>query len=260
VDGHRDLRALTRAIQAAGGDGTYTAYHAPRYAVALDLVRRHLPPGGGRVLDVGRSALTGLLHEHLGVPVDSLGFGPDGPTATGRHHELDLDDAQHPDRWRRDLGRYEVVVLAEVLEHLHTAPTLVLAFLSTLLAPNGVLLIQTPNALSLPKRIKPLLGIHPYEPIREDPREPGHFREYTLPELYDLARRTGFEVLHAATYNYFDLRHNRHTGATRPRWLEAAKMRLYGALPGPLRPGITLVLRWVGISEPVPVARPGRTS
>ena len=237
------VRELTRAIQAAAGEGSYASYHAPRYALVLDLVAGHLPASGGRVLDVGRSPLTDLLHERLGVPVDSLGFAAEGPTASGWHFAFDLDDTQHRERWRADLPAYEVVVFAEVLEHLHTAPTLVLAFLATLVAADGVLVIQTPNALSLPKRIKPLLGIHPYEAIREDPREPGHFREYTMGELRDLAHRTGFEVLHAATYNYFDLRHNRHTGATTPRWLEAAKWRFYGVLPGPLKPGITMVLR-----------------
>lgn len=237
------VRALTRAIQAGAEEGSYTSYHAPRYALALDLVGRHLPASGGRILDVGRSALTDLLHEHLEVPVDSLGFAAEGPTASGRHYAFDLNDALHRERWRADLPAYEVVVLAEVLEHLHTAPTLVLAFLGTLVAPGGVLIVQTPNALSLAKRVKPLLGIHPYEALREDWREPGHFREYTLRELRALGGRTGFDVVHAAIYNYFDLRHNRHTGAATRRWLEVAKMRLYSVLPGPLKPGVTMVLR-----------------
>ncbi|MDP9149663.1 MAG: hypothetical protein M3O36_06955 [Myxococcota bacterium] len=45
-------------------------------------------------------------------------------------------------------------MFAEVLEHLHTAPELVLAFLRRLLLPQGLLILQTPNAASLSKRIK----------------------------------------------------------------------------------------------------------
>jgi hypothetical protein len=54
------------------------------------------------------------------------------------------------------------IVFAEVIEHLFTAPELVLAYLHELLVPRGQLLLQTPNAASLRKRLKLALGRNPF--------------------------------------------------------------------------------------------------
>ena len=84
------------------------------------------------------------------------------------------------------------MVFAEVIEHLHTSPLHSLNFVRGLVAESGVVILQTPNAVSLPKRLKVLGGRNPYEQIRADPSNPGHFREYTLRELEGYARETGF--------------------------------------------------------------------
>src|SRR5205823_6516869 len=109
--------------------------------------------------------------------------------------QFDLNDAQSEDTWRRDIPRYDVVVMAEVIEHLYTAPELVLGFLKTLVADNGLVIIQTPNAAALSKRLKLLFGRNPYELIRVDTTNPGHFREYTSRELIRIAEGAGFEVV-----------------------------------------------------------------
>ena len=136
--------------------------------------------------------------------------------------------------------------MAEVLEHLHTAPSLVLAFVKTLLADNGLLVLQTPNAASLPKRIKLLLGRNPFDMIRTDPKNPGHFREYTRRELSALAADLGFRVEECAMSFYFDARFaHRASGeaAGRRLVLGTAKNLIYRFLPAPLREGITMVWR-----------------
>ena len=229
------------------GDEGYFAYHAPRYAFLLDLLARYGIGPRSTLLDIGPSRLTVLIREHLGIAADSLGFGEDGDSlAGGRHYGFDLNQAQSPESWRRDLPRYDFVVMAEVLEHLHTAPALVLAFVKTLLMDDGVLVLQTPNAASLSKRIKLLLGRNPYEMIRMDPQNPGHFREYTRKELSALAADLGFRVEEQATSFYFDARFaHRASGeaAGKRRVLGTAKNLIYRALPAPLREGITMVWR-----------------
>lgn len=233
------------------GDQGYVAYHAPRYAFLLDLLRRHgAHPGGdtaSTLLDIGPSRLTSLLRERLGAEVDTLGFGEDGASpGGGRHFGFDLNQAQWPELWRRDLPRYDFVVMAEVLEHLHTAPALVLAFVKTLLAENGLLVLQTPNAASLPKRIKLLLGRNPFDMIRADPRNPGHFREYTRKELTALAADLGFRVEECAMAFYFDARFAHGASgeaAGRRRLIGSSKNLVYRLLPSPLREGITMVWR-----------------
>ena len=246
----RAVNELARTIRADAAADPYACYHAPRYAVALELVRPFVQAGRSRVLDVGPSRLTALLHSHFQVVVDSLGFEVEGPTPTGRHYHFDLNLAQEEASFRTDLPGdgtdlpgYDLVVLAEVIEHLHTSPKLVLTFLRRWLAPSGVLLIQTPNAVALTKRLKLLVGRHPYEKIRENAMNPGHFREYTAGELREYATLAGFDVLHCRHYNYFDCRFSGHAGSRTPRWIEAVKYAALHAVPPSLKPGISLVLR-----------------
>jgi SAM-dependent methyltransferase len=231
------------------GDEGYFAYHAPRYAFLLDLLGRQGAGPGSTLLDIGPSRLTELIREQLGITADSLGFGEDGDSrGGGRHFQFDLNQAQSPEDWRRDLPRYDFVVMAEVLEHLHTAPELVLAFVKSLLKDHGILILQTPNAASLSKRIKLLLGRNPYERIRTDLTNPGHFREYTRKELKALAADLGFRVEEQATSFYFDARFaHRASGeaAGKRRVLGTAKNLIYPLLPAPLREGITLVWKAV---------------
>jgi trans-aconitate methyltransferase len=228
-----------------GADTGYLAFHAPRYAFLLRLLRELGVGKQTRILDIGPSPLTELVQRTFGAAVDTLGFGSERRDASGSHFEFDLNRTQDAASWRRDLPAYDVVVMAEVIEHLHTAPELVLQFVRTLVAPDGVLILQTPNAASLTKRIKLLLGSNPAERLREDVTNPGHYREYTLAELRALAAALCFRVEREVTAYYFDARYAHHeSGSARPRPLiGAVKNVAYGLFPKPLREGVTMVWR-----------------
>jgi hypothetical protein len=116
-----------------------------------------------------------------------------------------------------------------VIEHLYTAPELVLAFVKRLLKPGGFLVVQTPNAVALEKRVVMLRGANPFEMIRPSRDNPGHFREYTIHELRALAARVGLEVDGAELQDYF----NSQPGYARllARWKKS------------FRQGITIVYR-----------------
>jgi cyclopropane fatty-acyl-phospholipid synthase-like methyltransferase len=237
---------LHDAAAIRGEDQGYVAYHAPRYAFLLELLAKYRLRSGSTLLDIGPSRLTSLIRERFGACVDSLGFGEDATRPEGRHFAFDLNLAQRPESWRRDLPRYDFVVMAEVLEHLYTSPQLVLGFVKTVLADGGVLLIQTPNAASLPKRIKLLMGRNPFEMIRADAQNPGHFREYTRKELSRLAAGLGFEVEECSLAFYFDARFaHQESGvaAGRHALLGSIKNVVYNILPTPFREGITMVWR-----------------
>ena len=245
----------------------YRAFHAPRYRYLLKVVERHLPAGNNGVLDVGLSPFTEILRPKLGRPIDTLGLEPRGrepfsisayghdqepklkkaPDPQSRHFQFDLDALGDPRAPRPALPRYGVIVFAEVIEHLHTSPLLSLVFFREHLMDGGILVVQTPNAASLGKRVKLLAGMNPYEMIREDRSNPGHFREYTARELRRLAARAGFVVVNLDRQFYFDARHADHAedggaGASRPL-IGALKNVVYPLLPPFLREGITLVLR-----------------
>ena len=95
-------------------------------------------------------------------------------------------------------------MMAEVIEHLYTSPKLVLGCIATLLDKKGYLVIQTPNAVALRKRLKMLKGKHPYEMIRETRTNPGHFREYTIEELVLFGRELGFVLTDYTIRNYLN--------------------------------------------------------
>jgi hypothetical protein len=206
----------------------YFRTHKRRYALLLDLVEGLAP---ARILVVGPSFESALLRERLpDATVDTLGwFDHRFPLREGeRHVELDLNDGEYP-----ELGAHDVVVCCEVIEHLHVPAARVFRFLATALAPDGHLVLQTPNATALPKRIRMLLGRNPYEPIRDEPGNPGHFHEYTVSELRAAVEEAGLEVERLLTANYFD----------HGSWKNRAYRAVGRVLPATLREGTTVVAR-----------------
>lgn len=180
---------------------------------------------------MGPSFQTLLLRRELpGARVDTLGVAsPLSPArADEMHVAVDLNDVASASAPVPD-GGHDAVVMAEVLEHLHVAPQLVLAYVAAWLRPGGVLVLQTPNAVALPKRVRMLAGRNPYEPIRLSPGNPGHFHEYTRAELRDAVAAAGLVPGGVLTANYF--------GAGRAHRAFAAVER---ALPAGLRHGITM--------------------
>ena len=210
----------------------YLGEHRERYRLLLSLVQ-HADPA--RVLDVGPAYQTEAIRTLLpGAVVDTLGFADERfqPREGERHVEFDLNDAQDHERWPL-LPEYDLVVMAEVLEHLYTSPVLVLRFLATALAPGGHLLLQTPNAAALPNRLRLLAGHNPFEQIREASGNPGHFREYTVRELLEIGRQAGLVPIEWRTANYFDR-------GSRQSWIFNA---VGSVLPPRLRAGITATFR-----------------
>jgi hypothetical protein len=237
--------AEAKRLDARAVNLAYAKFHRPRFEFLIDVLRPYAGRPGARILDVGPSPLTPLISEQLGAAVETLGLEADDERPHHRHHSLDLNDAQYRERWRTDLGPYEVIVFAEVVEHLYTAPDLVVAYLRELLGAGGVLILQTPNAAALRKRVKLALGSNPFERIRIDRSNPGHFREYTLAELRQILIQAGFAIERTWMRYYFDARYERHERGDEPpsRIKGRLKNVLYRLLPPSLQEGITIVAR-----------------
>jgi hypothetical protein len=223
----RQLPDLSRRY-AAPEEQVYLRTHEARYRLLLDLVAELDPK---RILVVGPSYESVLLRETFpGATVNTLGWVDHRfPLREHeRHFEVDLNDTEYP-----ALEEHDVVVCGEVIEHLHVALVPVLRFLASGLVAGGRLVLQTPNAAALPNRLRMLLGRNPYEPIREEAGNPGHFHEFTVPELLQAVEAAGLEVTRWLTANYFDhgSRKNRAYRALAP------------LLPRTLREGITVVAR-----------------
>lgn len=206
----------------------YLRTHAQRYELLLELVRLLAP---ARILVVGPSYETVLLRDAFpGATVNTLGWH-DGRFPLREHEahtQFDLNEPDYP-----QLEPHDVVVCSEVIEHLHVATVPVLRFLASGLAPGGHLILQTPNATALAKRIRMVLGRNPYDPIREESGNPGHFHEFAVGELRRAVEDAGLDVERCLIQNYFD----------HGSWKNRAYRAVGAILPGTLREGITVVAR-----------------
>jgi hypothetical protein len=224
----------------------YLWVHSGRYEYLLSVVKECRKLTGKNpvnILDIGPSFFTTLLEKNFhSDSVFTLGYKHS--ESRGGHlpadlnlkkesfYHFDLNDSQFPERWIK-IPECRIAVMAEVIEHLHTSPLFVLKFLKTCIAEGGYLIIQTPNAASLKNRISMLLGKNPFEMIRENQDNPGHFREYTMNELISLANISGFEVIKSTYKSYFNPRNS----------IEKVYIALTNFLPGSFRTGLTIILR-----------------
>jgi trans-aconitate methyltransferase len=215
----------------------YRDYHRARFDFLMKAVRALAPADGAKLalLDVGPGLQTAMFRRELPrATVNTMGFADRliAPRAGERHFELNLDEAVRGES-PYSAAPHDVIVMAEVIEHLTVPADAVLRFLSAWLAPKGTLIVQTPNAVALHKRLRMLAGRNPYQPIRPSRTNPGHFHEYTLEELSAAARAAGLEPVRVERVNYF----------TYGGRLGRAYVRAGPVMPPTLRHGMTMWLR-----------------
>jgi SAM-dependent methyltransferase len=152
------------------------------------------------------------------------------------HITFDLNQAADPEQWPA-AGLFDLVVIAEVIEHLVVAPELVLSCLASLCKPGGFIVCQTPNAAAFHKRLLLLAGRNPYERIRCYGGNPGHFRESSKRELVRFGSLTGLECVEHHYSEYFEI-----NGSPARRWVGRFAMSILGVFPS-FRRGQTMVYR-----------------
>jgi 2-polyprenyl-3-methyl-5-hydroxy-6-metoxy-1,4-benzoquinol methylase len=190
----------------------YQATHAKRFQLTVELCKKIVPDCHARVLDVGPSQLSLLLSQEY---CNTSTLGLENVTDTGGHRSLstpakqiphiifDLNQAQDLTQWPKIDTTFDLIVYAETLEHLVAAPEYSLTFLSTLLTQDGILLVTTPNAAMIMRRLILLLkGKNPYEQIRMLAENPGHIREYTMQELFDIGARCHLKPIFSRYVNF----------------------------------------------------------
>ena len=94
---------------------------------------------------------------------------------------------------------FNMVMLHDVIEHLHDSPRDLLNDLIELIQPNGYLFITVPNAANIRKRISVLFGktnLPPFDNFYWYPGPwRGHVREYVKNDLLQLARFLNLEIV-----------------------------------------------------------------
>lgn len=217
----KKLHAFIKREQLKHNSQKYSQYHKERFSFVINLCKIEKPDAATRVLDIGRSELTKLLGDYY-VNVTVLGltqkdeetFGEVGHLKNTSRVEnskdevdqkfisYDLNDSKAAIEIPTN-QKFDLIVFAEVIEHLIAMPEMVLGALEEILAPEGVILCQTPNAVALHKRLLPLFGRNPYERLRANFKSPGHFREYTKQELIEIGIGGGLSVKRHIYVDYF---------------------------------------------------------
>lgn len=154
---------------------------------------------------VGPSFEAAMIREQFSAAViDTLGIFESGfsPRSGERHFDYDLNETTDAGSWPA-IGPYDVIVAAEIIEHLYVPPQSVFPFFASRLATGGKVIVQTPNAVALVKRLRMLAGRHPYMQLRPPRPDPGHVREYTFEELSRAALASNLVIEQAFARNYF---------------------------------------------------------
>jgi 2-polyprenyl-3-methyl-5-hydroxy-6-metoxy-1,4-benzoquinol methylase len=165
------------------------------HSIILDLIR-DLP--AGKVLDVGCSS------GEFSVKVRALGHHVTGvdimehPEVAGRVDEFHLADL---DEGLPELGTgYDVIIAADVIEHVRN-PKALLQQMTKLLAPNGRLIVSTPNFGHWYARARVVSGTFDYD--RRGILDETHLRFFTRRGLYRILEESSLvveEMRHSATF------------------------------------------------------------
>lgn len=95
--------------------------------------------------------------------------------------------------------KFDMIMLHDVVEHLHDSPAFLLTELLKHLKPGGFLFITVPNAVNLRKRIAVVLGNTNLPPFKEYYHYPGawrgHIREYVKGDLKMLNEFLGLKKI-----------------------------------------------------------------
>jgi SAM-dependent methyltransferase len=206
---------LRRWVEPATDREHYLNGHETRLIRTLQLT----PEGtaSDRILEMGcYLQLTPALRNVLGYgQVRGCYFGDGGSDlklANARDGEffectIDLfncesDPFPYPD------GHFSTVLCCELLEHLKHDPMGMMSEINRILKPGGILLLTTPNVVSLRAVRAVLNGVHPgFYNRYPDPRASGttdsrHEREYTPGEISQLLDAAGFAIDHIETGPY----------------------------------------------------------
>jgi SAM-dependent methyltransferase len=199
----------------------YTSFHTQRFfdqVRAVVAIRRKLLGNipRPRVLEVGASPVTAMYAQVLndidlftadlpaGNPPEEIAhrFG------SKEHYYINLDTDALSERHPHLAEQFHIVLFCEVIEHVLASPEEMLADLLKLVAPGGVLIVTTPNAMSAQRLFDVADGRKGDSVYRRNQRELHqqhhiHVREYTLREIRDACAACGVKVLLQAVKNYY---------------------------------------------------------
>jgi len=201
--------SLTQAVKKLEKDFPFKGYFDVGFGAHESLAEKIMArvPVGGKVLDIGCGPAdkTAVL-SYLGYDCTGIDDYQDPWHRSGDNlnkiksfakgagiHLIEGDGKSLP----FEKETFDVVMLCDVIEHLHNSPKGLLAAATGLLKDDGWLVVSVPNAVNLRKRIHVVLGKTNYPPYTQFFHTPdawrGHVREYVWNDLEQLAPYMGLK-------------------------------------------------------------------
>jgi SAM-dependent methyltransferase len=114
-----------------------------------------------------------------------------------QHFNVESDSFPYED------NQFDVVIFAEIIEHLLNNPCGVLREIRRVMKPEGILILTTPNVARLENVARTISGENIYDPYSGHGPYGRHNREYTVSELVRLLGHEGFEVEQSFTADVY---------------------------------------------------------
>ncbi|CAN5431464.1 hypothetical protein BH11PSE11_BH11PSE11_02530 [soil metagenome] len=213
IEGHEFSSLELHSPGLKGADwASYVTLSAIRMVRSLRLLRNRVKPGA-KVLDFGSYfGNFSMMLADAGYKVTALdSYDQYGPCFSGVKSLLEnsgvtlVNDLDAEDASTR-LADFDVVLLMGVIEHVPHTPRFLLERIRSLLSPNGLLILDTPNHAYLYNRQKLARGESVFPSIQAQYRTEipfaGHHREYTASELDWMLETAGFSVLDFEAFNF----------------------------------------------------------
>jgi len=211
----------------------YMMYHRKRFAFLRKILDKYITGSPSpKVLEIGPWGIrTYLLYNECDLY--TMGIYDPKVCDINKHFEVNLSTL--PNGFPEIDKKFDIVICCEVIEHLPISMDTMYEFLNSLLNKKGILIIQTPNGVSLKNRMSMVLGKNPFPLIDKTTMHfHNHIREYTLEELKEFGIENYLWPIKSYQKNYFDYSHS---------W----KAKLYEIisyiLPSSLKDGNTVIYK-----------------
>jgi 2-polyprenyl-3-methyl-5-hydroxy-6-metoxy-1,4-benzoquinol methylase len=222
-------------------DRAYYHHYRERYWRTLGFIDDALPePSRARLLDIGSGQFALLCRKLFGAHCDVADIDSRHVDVLKRNDvgfvQVDLTSGGVPAR-----EPYDVIVMAEVIEHVPRPPHLVFADLRPAIVPGGRLILTTPNLYRLRNVVRLATGQRVFDTFRLPARDRplGHFLEYDRKQLSWHLHEAGFEI-EVAAIEQLD-----HGGASLPARLARQILRPVLAVRPLWRDNLVFVARRV---------------
>jgi len=185
-----------------------------KYQIIITKIMEEYPPGAS-ILSIGAGPcdLEAILSElnYKVTAVDDLsdqwhliGKNRERITAFAQKHNVNLI-VQSAEIAQLKENCYDVVLMIDIIEHIVGSPMDLINYGISMLKPNGMIIIETPNAVSLINRLKGLFGksnqVSAGFIFWNIGKYRSHFREYTRSELYDLLQNFNLNATKIELFN-----------------------------------------------------------